>query len=137
MCICDNHHFQVRGESKEELKKTLDLFFTIQEHKAIGYCESPKYGLILYWAEKDGITKFLTPPSVDTLTNIVWEWLQNLDWSNIKKQYDAIPMNTKYDEASDVWNNKGWAVFSESWGHANNQWQALCAISPSWLWLGK
>ena len=135
----DNTHFQVRGGPKEDLLSAIQLCMNIRGYKgAVSYKIDPRYGFIVYWsdAEKDSIP-FPVQLGAEELCALIWKWLQNLNWDNIKTQYDVIPMNTKYAENSDIWNHRGWTIYTESWGHVNNSFYAYFAVAPAYLWLGK
>lgn len=130
----DNKIFNVNGKSKEMLQATLNLVFEQGRYKkAVNWSIHPDKGLILYWAisKKEKVNDFVTSVSADTVCSTVWEWLQSDEaWEINLTGWDV-------DQDHDGSNSKGWRVYVEDWGHVNDDWSAICAIKPIYLWHGK
>lgn len=148
----DNRIFNVNGKGEDMLRATLELAFaqkycgwtTVNATSiAEGWCVSEQHGLILLWhcRENDpGITdiiipkvhKFLVPLTASEVTPTVWKWLdQKETWKNTK--FMDWDIKSDHDGSSE----KGWRVWVGDWGKVGDELYTICAVRPSYLWLGK
>jgi len=131
--ICDNPIININGLDKDRLRTAMQL---VIEDKAVGWAETNGENgqpvLILYWITRrndDNYNKFLSPLNRDQMADVAWDWLQSLDKDS------AWTHNTINDP--DIQIDRGWRIYTEAWGHINNQHQAFIAIEPHSLWIGK
>lgn len=135
----DNRQFDVAGMSKEQLKKTLDILLTDEygrDTKVKGYRFDPDKGLILMWHVTEKTTKFLTPPNLNSLTDIVWEWLKTEEAKKVK----LVDWDKDLDH--DGSNSIGFRVYNDEWGHVRDgkyglDHYSIAAIKPKYCWYGK
>lgn len=133
----DNRIFNVNGETRESLKKTLDLAFTqgSYEGKYRGpeaWIYDPKYGLVLLWSssQRDS-NKFPSRLNLDALVDVVWQWLKS-------EEAKAVPCEGWDEDAShDGHNTLGWRVYCGDWGHVGDYHYTVCAVKPAYMWHGK
>lgn len=127
----DNRQFCVNGSGKELLAACLNLAFRTKwdRTKAVGYMITKKHGMILLWAEKDGMNPFPCKLDATSCLGVIWEWLE----SNPEVDYESWDADADHDGH----NSKGWKVYCEDWGHVNGMWEAFIAIKPVCLWHGK
>lgn len=149
----DNFHIDVTCEStKANLRTCMDLVFT-QHNVCIGYSlmksrDAQKYpipeaaqsvvhpymmaeklserptALILHWSDyANTATKLPFTMNVEQTTDFVWTWLNYAHYGE-EPDHDGS-------------NEKGFRVFTESWGHVNDDHSTMCAIAPAWAMYGK
>lgn len=135
----DNPEFRVSGESKEQLEATLRLALNVLGERSAGsFVDSPTHGLILRWHDASSsngkATNFMIPRMTpDTgLVDSVWAWL--VEAQKDEKRYDNADAGSLYGEVSQ---HKGWLVYTEDWGHVDDDFYALVAVKPYHLWFGK
>lgn len=138
---CDNFRFDIYSEEDVALTAVLRIAFEETgkyPYKAVGYRiikalqpynyqgERDMPTLVLYKTIPSGkkdFIPFLVPLAATACSVIVSEWLKQQDYGE------------KPDHDGD--NGKGWRVYNESWGHVDNDREAICGIQPSWAWYGK
>lgn len=135
--ILDNPVFNVKGQGKKMLKKTIELGLACVGHSSLaGYRVDNKKGIILYWTkvEKDDFQPFESDKDLKEITKTVLSQIENLE----------IVLDEENDEFSDlelddgdVGSDFGWRVYTEQWGRIEGDWQACLAVVPSFLWIGK
>lgn len=124
----DNAIFNVNGEGLEKLIKAIDLAFN--GNKIVGWKFKQEFGICLYYYDSEKINKFPVPATAKQCGEFVFEWLQSDDAKKVPcKGKDA-------DCDHDGHNSKGWRVYTEDWGHIDNDWNVI-AIKPCFLWHGK
>lgn len=140
--MMDNRQFNVNGKGKEMLQATLQLAFAQEGSRttAKGYVIDPKKGMILLWHNETPGIPFPSPLNADSVTNIVWDWLQTEPEIEHESHWDQ-----DYDDG-DVSTDLGWRVYCEDWGHvcigpsynhAAASHYAIVAIKPAYMWYGK
>jgi hypothetical protein len=128
----DNRRFNINGKEREHFFTALELAFNIDRKKtANGWSFDPFKGMILHKYDRANINKFMGSPSIETIGNMVWDWLIEIDESSMP--HDDWDM----DEDHDGHNGKGWRIYLEDWGRVNGDSSAICAIKPVYLWYGK
>lgn len=135
--ILDNPVFNVKGQGKEMLLKTLELGIACVGHfKFTGFRLDDQKGIVLYWSDKDkdGYQKFMLPSEPKDIIDHVFELVSQF----------TLKMNKKDDEFWDlpiddfeVGNDLGWRVYTEKWGQIDEEWQSCLAVVPSYFWIGK
>lgn len=121
--MSDNFKFYLTSDKDIHLDLMVKILFSV--HKSVvGWKEEKNKGLILYWTDSKGITKFPSPVTKqETLVRIIKEWLESQDYGE-EPDHDGS-------------NYKGFTMYNESWGHVNNEWEAFVAIKPEWCMYGK
>lgn len=128
----DNQIFDVNGETKEQLLKTIELALLIPYKRSLnGWEFDPKKGFILS-TYGDKMNKFPVAVSAEIITDMVWDWLQTDEAKNVPAR-DS--WDTDYDH--DGHNDKGWRAYLEEWGHIGDRWGAILCVKPCYLWYGK
>lgn len=143
----DNRIFNVNGSGKEMLLSVLKLAFQQEGPNTTcnGYIVDPVRGMILLWAVPDGKPKEGDPTvrlpakyTPESVLDFVWTWLE----SKPKMGKSDCHWDEAYEDG-DVWNEKGWRVYCQDWGHIESSikghdgWRAIVAVRPVNLWLGK
>lgn len=118
------------------LKDTLALAFAqAGRENVVGVSITPKYGMSLFWVAAESSKLYTHLPLPLDLKGVLpmvmaflesgqsWETAEFGDWEG--------------DMEHDGHNDKGWRVFCEDWGFVDDQWQAIVAIKPCWMWNGK
>ena len=140
----DNKIFDVNGRSKEQLEMTLKLALTDEygkQSKAKGWMFAPKKGFVLLWhvdTKKPEEKLFPEPLSYDMLSHIIWDWLKT-------DEALSVPLGEWEEDADhDGSNDKGFRVYTDSWGHVNTDGgdytinhYSIVAIKPVYCWYGK
>lgn len=79
----DNFQINVFGDTKEQLRSCFDiaLFGLTAPSWLVGFVDHDIHGLVLYWTDSEaavapGFQKFAVVMRSESLTNLVWEWLQ-------------------------------------------------------------
>lgn len=132
----DNRIFNVNGEGDDMLLRTLELVFEQESDNCTckGWISSPTHGLILLWHAEEyqkGVHMLPAPMKVKDILPIVVTWLKSDEAKKIKlKDWDR-------DADHDGSNGPGWRVYCEDWGHVDNNFYAICAITPAFMWYGK
>jgi hypothetical protein len=130
----DNRVFNVNGQGHDMLRTALKLVFE-QDGKrttAERWRIDPDKGLILFsCGEQKDSHPFPTPLNADGVLSTVWNFLNSVEAAKIKlKDWDC-------DEDHDGSNSLGWRVYCEDWGHVADEFHAICAITPAYMWHGK
>lgn len=130
----DNRIFSMNGCDEDMLLDTLRLVFKQEECRDCdGWSTTAEHGLVLlkYTTNAPGEQKFPVPLTADQVFPMVAQWLKSDGAKNVvRRDFDA-----PYD--GDVANEPGWRVYCEDWGHVGDFTNALCAIKPVAVWLGK
>lgn len=127
----DNQSFFVVSNGKNNLIRILEIVFS-KYSRAVGYIidnveKSPR--LILFWSCPDNknFQKFLVPLDVIQTCDLLWEWLQNLEY-DLSGDEDV--------EYGKAW--KAWKVYCNGWGQIDNYgWESFCCVEPSVAMYGK
>ena len=127
----DNRIFNVNGKGCENLQATIELVFKQTRMTCDGWSFSKKHGLILHWCDGDKINKLPSSIGAEEATKLVWAWLQTDEAGTVESEH----WDSNYNH--DGHNGSGWRVYCEDWGHVDNEWSAICAIKPVYLWYGK
>jgi hypothetical protein len=118
----DNFRIDVTSNTDEALASALTIAFG-HHSRAVGFRVVPEKGLVLYWAEKAGITPFAFKMAAQDVLPVIKGWLAEQDFG---KQPDH-----------DGDNGKAWRLYNEAWGHVGNDWEAFLAVQPAWAMYGK
>ncbi|PLS19607.1 hypothetical protein CVD28_04100 [Bacillus sp. M6-12] len=135
--ILDNPVFNVKGQGKDMLLKTLELGIAcVGYHKFSGFRLDDKKGIVLYWTdtEKEGYQKFMLESEPKDIVDQVFEAVSHFKLK-LEKNEDEF-WDLPIDDC-EVGNDLGWRVYTEQWGHIDEDWQPCLAIVPSYLWIGK
>lgn len=116
----DNFHFDMTSRGDKALMTALSLF---PQHKVTGYRVDADKGLVLYWAASERATALPFDMTLEQAARFAADWLEHADYGS------------KPDHDGD--NEKGWRLYSESWGHISGEWQAFAAVQPMWAMYGK
>ena len=135
----DNRVFNVNGSGKEDLLQVLKVACKQgaydKEDRIEGYSIDKNKGLILHWCKQDSdetVSKFPSNLTAEGALDMVWAWLENSKtWEEMEfEDWDK-------DADHDGHNRQGWRVYCERWGHVNDDWSAIVAIRPAYMWYGK
>ena len=135
----DNRFFKVNGRSIEQLRATLLLALQTEYNDTDGrprfkkvqsWEVDPVKGLVLNWHDNRG-NKLPSAPDIDTLTNLVWGWLQEngKTWKHFE--------HGEHDADHDGSNELGFIVYCEFCGHIGDNHYSIVAIKPCYIWYGK
>lgn len=131
----DNIIFDVNGRTPKALELALELAFEQSGHKPVAWKVHATKGMIFYWTipsrKAVNVNKFMSPPSAKPLTDLIYDWLE----TDEAKTIETIGYDEDHDH--DGHNSLGWRVYTESWGHINEEWEAFLAVKPAYLWHGK
>ena len=127
----DNLHIDIRAETKANFEKALQIAFSF--HTVRAYDIDKEKGLVLLWSIEPGSLKF---PDSYNVTEFAWKWLQE-EWDEKLENRVACDPEAPAYGSSDVWDEKGFRVYNERWGHVGNYSYAVCAIQPAFIWIGK
>lgn len=136
--MMDNRQFNVNGEGEQMLLRALELA-CIQEGslerpaEIAGYLVRPDYGMILLWHVDVNDKSCVSLPSQMSYMEIlpmVWTWLRK---GAIGIKCEGWDANASHDGS----NVLGWRVYCEDWGHVAGYSNAICAVKPAYLWMGK
>lgn len=141
----DNVIFDVNGpyasiNSKDDLlMNALQLIFNTSGHKkCYGWYFSDKHGLVMDWHAGEGSTRNGCKVSsssfglsVKSMYVLALEWLQSEESKAVRLEGWAA------DVDNDGHNSMGWRVYTEDWGHVDDDHYAICAVTPCYLWHGK
>lgn len=126
----DNRKFDVNGRGPEMLKLALELVLNQTGMQVRSWKKDLYKGLVLYWLEDmDDAQKFITPPSIDTLANMVWDWIRSDEQYDIKLEKDEVEFPS--DAGS---NTRGWRVYYD---RENGGFYQVITIKPINLWHSK
>lgn len=93
-------------------------------HKSATHWKEKENTLIFAWTAGPGLTPFVTPIGPEQAASIAQEWLSaNSEW----------PEEPGYDGD----NGKSQRVFSDDWGHVDDDWRCFVGIQPMWEIYGK
>jgi hypothetical protein len=135
--MMDNRIFNVNGCGFPMLESTLKLAFLQQgspenPSTSKGWVFHKDYGLILLWFAQDPKTnKFPVPLNAVEVAPIVFNWLS----SEAAKKMECTGWDKNADHDGE--NIRGWRVYVEDWGHIGDERSVICAIRPSYNWIGK
>lgn len=135
--ILDNPVFNVKGQGKEMLLEALKLGIACVGHSSFeGYRIDDKHGIVLYWtgSDKEGYQKFMLPSKPEDITDQVFQAVSNIEVEIDEKDEH---WDRKITDDYDIDNDLGWRLYTERWGHIDEEWQACLAIVPSYLWTSK
>lgn len=123
----DNRYFDVNGESEEELALCLQLVLLLEEKASfVGFRISKELGVVLYDTPSSKMMPFLSPTPAKEAAFAVFQWLR-------------LQPNSEFAEwgSHDGDNARGWRVHMDFWGGVDKDSDAVVAVKPTWLWLGK
>lgn len=119
----DNVEFRVNGAGATRLAQALGL--ALGSNKVERYAIHPTKGFILYWTPPETpTTTFPFKMAAPQIAEFIHEWLKQ------SADYGSEP---DIDGSCE----RGWTVYTESWGHVNEQWEAFLAVKPTWILYGK
>lgn len=121
----DNFELTVQSEGRKQFDLAMQIAF--RDHaKAVGYRISKEKGLILYWSKTSvtDLIPFAYDMNCQQATEFVWGWIES-----------NPPKGERPDHDGD--NEKGFIVYTDSWGHVDGQWQAFVGIGVIWAMYGK
>lgn len=136
----DNRIFNVNGTGKDELGRILFAAFAQCSSCALAaaYRVTPKHGLILYQYHTDDkresgkeFIRFPAKLGAEAALSVVWQWLESGPVPS--KELSHWDLDADHDGSNSI----GWRVYCEDWGHVDNDWGAICAITPAFMWHGK
>lgn len=132
--MSDNRNFDISGDSKNQLLKTMECLLAGdkegEEGKVNGFVYDEEKGLILM-SYGDDMNKFPVPLGAKALTDIVWDWLQTDEAKAVKHTGNDI--NMPHDGHNEI----GWRVYVEAWSRVGDRWGSIVAVKPKYLWYGK
>lgn len=146
----ENKIFNVNGKTKEQLQLAVQLLLLDEygdKKKITGwYCTEEKGMVITWWfGDKYKATPFtdrMGKPSEigeNELVDFLWNWLNSEEARKVKCEDWAINLKD-----SDVSNGIGWRLYTDRWGHIEEEGHSLdhysiAAFKPVylWLWCGK
>lgn len=136
--MMDNKIFNVNGSGYAMLEQTLILAFMQSGGEsypstAKGWIFNKDKGLILLWSVdgRTDVCRFPIPMFASDVVNMVYKWLgSNEALTMTFTGWDA-------DADHDGCNELGWRVYVEDWGKVGGDSGAICAVRPSYNWLGK
>lgn len=149
--ILDNPTFNVKGQGRNMLLAALELGMACTgQYTLKGYRVDETWGIILYWAdtEKDGYQKFLMPCKAEDIVDILHNSLQHIELKDPNPDdeteddeveaihYDSFDRDVSIEDG-DISTEPGWRLYTDTWGHIDDEWQACLALRPSYLWAGK
>lgn len=112
--MMDNRVFNVNGESKVMLLKTLELVLMQcgGGGRFKGWYFDKEKGLVLTWHKHERANQFLCPDGLNAtqITDMIFEWLDSEDAKSMKLT------NWDVNEDHDGHNGLGWRVYCEGWG---------------------
>lgn len=79
--------------------------------------------LILLWHEECSALPLPYHYDLEASTGLVEGWLKSVDYGR--------------EPDHDGYNEKGWRIFTERWGHVAGHHYAIVAVQPSWAMYGK
>lgn len=135
--ILDNPVFNVKGQGKEMLLKTMELGVAcVGNYKLTGFTVDNKKGIILYWSDSDkkDYQQFVEPGEPKDIIDQIFDAIYSFNLA-LEKEDDEfwdLPINDY-----EVGNSLGWRMYTEQWGQIGDDWRACLAIVPSYLWIGK
>lgn len=134
----DNFHIDITSD--ENLAEILNIGH--RHHKTVGYVDSKKKGLILFWHndstrnsdlleydETERLVIFPFKAKFSLVTEFVKNWLDAQDYDKWGKLADPCD--------HDGHNGKGFRVYNEAWGRVSPYTYSFLAIMPKWAWYGK
>lgn len=130
----DNKLLDINGQSKELLAKALEIAFAQEGgklQKVVAFIKSPTHGLILCWAKDSESIPLISPLTHSEILDMVWAYLQTDEAKEVHKEDWEVDPND-----GDVSITDGWRIYTEEWGHVNNNQFAICAIKHVYLWWG-
>jgi len=131
----DNRVFNVNGTGDELLLQTLKLAFAQEGRNttANAWRETKKHGLILCWTIPDSspenYNQFPSELTAEEVFPAVKKYLEKAEDIEMK-DWDA---NADHDGSNEL----GWRVYCEDWGHVDDDFYAIVAIKPAYMWYGK
>lgn len=128
----DNRQVDVVSRGKEALGHAVALLFDAHKNGATHFRDFPATPerprtLVFYWYEEREAHPFPVRLTVESATELVWNWLQSLKDDEYACAYDD----------GEVWNERGWRAFNEDWGHVFGSHYAFAGFQGRWAWLGK
>jgi hypothetical protein len=138
--MMDNRQFNINGQGKEMLQRTIRLAFEQEGQRttAKAYVIDPDKGLVLLWHPVKETMPFPAHFNADAATEFIWAWLQ----SEPKMEHTDWDADLDHDGH----NSMGWRVYCEDWGHVQlgprhstkeASHYAIVAVKPAYLWHGK
>lgn len=133
----DNFEFNIRGRTKETFALAMRIAFDdledTEKTTAKYWFQTKYHGLVLLWADDKykKTTPFPGPMNVNTAIEFCWNWLENAN----REEFELEKMDAYYD--GDGSSKPAFRVFCEEWGHVDECQFAICAILPTWAWIGK
>ena len=129
----DNRVFNVNGEGREMLLRTLELVFEQKRIGCAGWVQTER-GLVLLWHvdPAKGETPF---PSKRLAAHEVLPLV--LSWLDSDEAKSLVLSDWDADVDHDGSNSRGWRVYVEDWGHVGGNSHSICCVTPAFMWHGK
>ncbi|WP_373515711.1 hypothetical protein [Persicitalea sp.] len=136
-----NFCVDVFAQGYDHLSQVIRIAFTdrlVGEKSATHYLIDQRYGVVFFsvqpWETLDdawspdglkvsGATKFSEPIGSREASDFAWNWLQEVEYPSTE-EHDGEAM-------------KGWRVYNQEEGIVGNCRQAVVAVQPFWVYLGK
>ncbi len=118
----DNTLINIQSEGRKNFERAMQIAasrwnttvgFRIYENK-----------MVLYWTKSDKTILLPYEMNIEKITEFAWGWLEA-----------TKPTAKEPDHDGD--NDKGFHLFTESWGQVFGEYQAYVAIEPIWAMYGK
>lgn len=123
----------INGENKEELQKAFEFAFALDGSKNLPQYYSTEEGkFIFYTYDPKNDKVYKTPPnaSIDTLVNIVWDFLKSPESRNFfTEKQDDIDGSTYL----------GWQIFIPRYADVipGASWYSLLGVKHDWIYYHK
>lgn len=130
----DNRVFNINGHGNELLEKVLELAFhgDYSTFQCESWRQTKEHGLILYRSARDSDYNHLPAPlKAKECLPMVAAWLE----CSFAKTVVSDHACRKIDFDGSL--KSGWQVYLEANGTIDNNYSAICAIRPAFLWYGK
>jgi len=139
----DNFKIDITCEKTKPLHDALSIIMT--QHGVLrGYRidkgKSGKPRMILFWMEDSSMTPFpfeVSRGDRPQRTGFLRDTTDRLPW--LVEMIEGWLSNVEYGKQPDHDgdNGRGWRVYTEAWGHVDDNSHTACAIEPEWAWHGK
>ena len=127
-----NRIFRVNGEGDKGLLMALKLAFMQAHDTSARWWRKSEKGLVLGWGDPpEECFPFPCKMTPEGVLDSVTSYLKEVDIGDI----ELLSFEGNADHDGD--NKIGWSVYCEDWGYVDGEFQAICAVKPVYLWVGK